>query len=239
MPPPENNLGDDSYLSLSGHCGDRRARTEGGARRCHPGLRASQLLCSPVSTDLGSALPLAQRAVREGGVIGRGRDSLVRGPLELPPTPAGTLSAACRPGAPQRPRHKEWVLEGPQMSPPHVPRAPSDPILRPLHLPGGQISPKLQSFPLTTWRSPHHSQQSWPLKNGVARDRSPAPRCSVKGLLMGKWRADAPSLVGTDALPSLVTTGSGGMCHPLTKTVAQAGEGRSPRVRGCPCRPRR
>lgn len=70
-------------------------------------------------------------------------------------------------GPPPSPRHKEWVLLGPQMSPSQVPRAPSDPILRPLHLPGGRISPKLQSCPPTTWRSPHHNLQNWPLRSGV------------------------------------------------------------------------
>ena len=164
---------------------------------------------------------------------------MVRGPLEPPPPPAGTLSAACSPGAPQRPWRKEWVLLGPQMSPFQVPRAPSDPILRPLHLPGGRISPKLQSCPPTTWRSPHHSLQNWPLRSGVARDGSPAPRCPVNGLLRGTWGPAAPSLVGAEALPSLVSTGSGGTRHPLTKTAAQAGEGRSTHVQGCPSRPRR
>ena len=62
---------------------------------------------------------MAQTALGNGGVLSRGKGSLSGLCKGLPTLPAGSpcLLGTCNPGAPQRPQHKGWALEGPPSCP--------------------------------------------------------------------------------------------------------------------------
>lgn len=115
----------------------------GRAGSCRPGWKLPAPLPT-VCTDLGSALPLAPRALRQRGVLGRSGAAWSGAP-RAPQPPAG---APC-PGAPRR--------TGPQ---PHAPGTPSHPRPQAPRPPWG--SHQLQTAELfpATWRRPQHGQQS-------------------------------------------------------------------------------
>lgn len=149
----------------------------------------------------GLSAALGSKGCWGGGVTGGG-------PPRASPTSCGNLSAACSPGAPRRPRHEERVLEGPQVCPPHVPRPPVTPILRPLHLPGGRRSPKPQSFPPVTYRSSHHSQQSWPLGSGAPGTGAQLPTAH-QGFADGQVQSKCPLTGRAGCSASIATPGLG------------------------------
>ena len=151
------------------------------AGRCHPGqsLPAALLTCAHRP---GLSVALGSKGCRGGGVAGGGRDSLVGGPLEPPQPPAGTLSATCSPGASQRPWHTEWVLEGPQMSPPSCPKSPQWPHPQaPLPPWGSNQTQTAEDLEEPPPQPAELASEEW-----GPRDGSLALCCSVQDLLMGK-----------------------------------------------------